>query len=496
MDANEQSPALRTALAARPAPREGLWLGLAMALAACLPAIVAAFPQMSDYPAHLARYHVMLDGGRSADLARWYGFAWKWSGNLGADLLIGPLAAVFGLEAAGRIIIGIIPVMTGLGILSVEWVLRRRIGPGALLAFAFIWSPTLLLGMLNFGLALALALFAFALWVRLESWRWRWAVMVPAALLVWLCHVSGWGVLGLAVFGYEWHRRKGLPAFLAPWPLILPLAPLLFGAGTKGVLSWGDHLLAYKSGIWLRAMRDRNHEIDVASLVLVAAVLLAALWRRRIDGRLGWPALIVLTGSLVMPRHIFGGDYADYRLISSGLLLACLAIDWPAIDRPAPRWALWLAPLLFAVRLSVTTQAWHADSRETERLLAALDQVPQGARVASAVAVDLGHWGFNTFEHIGGYAVVRRNALVNCNFALPSVHMLTLRPGTTAFTDPSQRIFTSRGRPVDLAAFAPARGMDYLWYVGRTEQARLPVGAKVIFRTPGSLLARLAKPGS
>ena len=46
------------------------WLAVVLALASCLPVIVARYPQMSDYPAHLARYAVMLDGGRSADLAR------------------------------------------------------------------------------------------------------------------------------------------------------------------------------------------------------------------------------------------------------------------------------------------------------------------------------------------------------------------------------------------------------------------------------------------
>ena len=46
------------------------------------------------------------DQGRSTDLARWYLFQWKWSGNLGVDLLIGPFAALFGgVEAGGRVIV-------------------------------------------------------------------------------------------------------------------------------------------------------------------------------------------------------------------------------------------------------------------------------------------------------------------------------------------------------------------------------------------------------
>ena len=42
--------------------------------------------------------------------------------------LIRPLAALFGLEAAGRLIVGLLPVLMGLSIMSVDWALRRRIG--------------------------------------------------------------------------------------------------------------------------------------------------------------------------------------------------------------------------------------------------------------------------------------------------------------------------------------------------------------------------------
>ncbi len=475
-------------LGGMPGAREGLWLGVALALIACLPVLIAIYPQMGDYPSHLARYHVMLADGQNPWLNRYYGFEWKWTGNLGVDLLIGPLARLIGLEAAGRLIIGLIPVLSGLAILTVEWTLRKRIGVGSLLGFVFIWSPSLLLGFLNFALSVACALFAFALWVRLAKWRWRWALFVPIGLVVWLCHVSGWGVLGLLVLGYEWQRSKSWRAVVAPWPLAMPILPMLFGAGTKGLFSYGAHVLIFKQAIWLKAMRDQSMQLDIMSLALIGVVLLIALGRRRIDGRLGWAALLLLIGSLAMPRQIVGGDYADYRLISTGLLVACLAIDWPL-----PRWALYLAPALFLGRLAVTSESWQTGSRETEQLLGALDHVPQGARIASVVTTDLSLWRFNPLEHIGSYAVVRRDALVNSNFAVPRVHMLTMRDGGRNFIDASQRITFLPGQPIDLSRYYPARQADYLWYVGPPEPTRLPPGAVLIWRSRHGLLARLAK---
>ena len=464
-----------------------MWAALALALLSCLPVLVARYPQMTDYPAHLARYHVMLEIGHNAALARYYAFDWWWSGNLGADLLIRPLTALVGLENAGRLIAGVIPPLTGLGIVAVEWALRRRIGVGTFLAFAFIWSPSMLLGFLNFTLSLSLALFAFAGWVLLQGKSWRPLVFLPAALLVWLCHVSGWGILGLMVFGYEWSRSKSLSAFLAPWPLTLPVLPLLFGSGTKGVVSYGAYVHIYKMAIWGKAMRDHIEWLDRGSLYLVGGAVLLALAFRRIDWRLGWGALIVCLGSLAMPRHIAGGDYADYRMISSELMLACMAIDWRV-----PRAVLLLAPALFLARLGVTTADWQRDSQAFAGMLPALDHVPHGARVASAVAVRRGGWAFDPFEHVGGYAVFRRDALSNMNFALPHVHMLRLREGGPGFADPSQRVFHNVGTPLDLSTFAPAAQADWLWYVGAAEPAKLPPGAVIVWRGQGSLLARLA----
>ena len=497
-------------MADRRSARFHWWPAIALALLSALPVIVAHYPQMSDYPAHLARYHVMIDAGmpacaRDPFLALYYGFRWAWTGNVGVDLLIGPLAALFGLEPAGRIITALIPPLTGLGLLAVEWALRRRVTAAAILAFAFIWSPMMLIGLLNFTLGQTLALWAFALWVVLAGRRWRWALFVLVGLVVWLCHLSAWVMLGALVLGYEWARRHGpgvaragdrWRAVLAPWPLLAPIVPMAMSAGgaagTNGAFTYGAYWWVYKQAIWLKAMRDSSFALDYLSLVVVGAVLLVAFVARRIDPRLGWAALILLAGAVVVPRHISGGDYADYRLVTSGLMVACLAVDWPAGVRA--RWAgMAAAAGLYLLRLAVTATAWHADSSQTARLLGALDHIPRGAVVASAVVVSPEAWPLDHFEHIGDYAVVRRDALTNGNFAVPHVHMLHLKTRGSDFADPSQRLLQRASQPVDLARFAPAQQADWLWYVGPAEPASLPAGATVVWRAPGALLARLAK---
>lgn len=472
---------------------EALWLGLLLSFLAALPALLAWTPQMTDYPSHLAGYKIMLDHGRDPFLTRYFTFEWEWTGNLGVELLMVPLSPLFGVERAGRIIVALIPFLTGLSIIAVAWTLRRRVAIGAILAFAMIWSPSLLMGFLNYSLSVALALFAFALWVRLDERPWlRQAAFIPIGFVVWLCHVSGWGVLGVMVFGYEWSKRRnwldGRPYF-KPWPLIFPLLPMLMGMGANSKVSYGADVFDYKWGILYKAMRSQDYLLDMASVSVVALAIFAALVTKRIDGRLGWAALILLLLTLAVPRQIFGGDYADYRLSTTALLVACLAINWPA-----PRWGLALAALLFAVRLSVTSVVWYQDAQTSRQMMGALDYVPEGARVATAVAIPRRQWPFGPFEHFGSYAVVRRNAMENSNFALPDVHMLAMREKAYRFADPTQRILYAPNQRVDLRKFRPAIHAEYLWFIGKVKPVALPDGARILYSTPDSFLARLATP--
>ena len=473
-----------------------LALGALMALLAMLPVLVAHYPQMSDYPAHLARWHVMLNIGQSADLARYYRFTWEWTPNLGTDLLIRPLAAVLGLEAAGRAMVAIIPALLGLSFLATDMALNRRIGPGAFLALVTVWSPSLLLGFLNFSLAEALAFFAFALWIWTAGKRWRAALFLLIAPVVWLCHLSGWGILGVLVFGYEWSMRKGTSvkglfrAVLATWPLWPPAALLLFfGAGASGAMNYGSGVVMDKLSNWIMGLRDQIAMLDRLTIALLMAVPLIARGRGMIDGRLGWAAVMLVILTFVMPRHLGGGDFADYRLVPVALAAACLAVRMPT--RP---FIMALAALPFLIRLGVTTAAWDRDSRQTAVMLGALDHIPQGAVVAGAWPYHELNWQQPPFSHVFAYATVRRDALTNAHFAVPGLHMLQLAQPDPGFVDPEQRITIADGVRPDLSQFAPAHRAQYLWYIGDQEPLHLPAGAAIIYRTDHSLLARLANP--
>jgi hypothetical protein len=106
-------------------------LGALLALLAALPIVVARYPAMVDYPAHLARWHVMLDLAHAPDLQRDYRFTWAWVPNLGGDILIRPLAAIFGLETGGRVLLAFAAMLLASGFVASELALRGASGRAA-----------------------------------------------------------------------------------------------------------------------------------------------------------------------------------------------------------------------------------------------------------------------------------------------------------------------------------------------------------------------------
>lgn len=465
-----------------------------LAAALLLPVLVTPYLPLGDYPAHLARFYVMLNLEQNPVLQRYYTFKWMWNGNLGTDLLAIPLGNAFGIERAGRIIVFLIAGLSAAGIFAVIHALGRRMSAGPIIALSFVWSATLLYGFLNFNLALALAMLTFAAWIALEQRRWRWAIMIPASCIVWLSHVAGWGTLGLIVAAYEFQKRRSLRDVFAVWSLAFPAVFILLFRSDGPPPDYGlkdgypIDVILYKMSMWALAMRDQWKPLDILSIFVIGLFVRHGIGRKLVDWRLGAPAIVLAISSIVIPRHLFGGDLADYRMVPPAFMLAAMAIEWPATRR-----SVRLATAFVALRLLFMAIGWQRVSADLTHDLAVVDQLPRGAYVATAVVDREFYWGYNPYEHTCGYLVVRRDALTNCNFALPGVHMLGLAKLDAKFVDPHHHLKVPWGYKRDLRRYRPARVADYLWLVNPQLVARYPDGAKVIWRGRHSLLLRLAK---
>jgi hypothetical protein len=470
-----------------------------MALVALVPLLRPEIAPLVDLPGHLGRYRVQLAIGDNPWLNHWYDFHWSLIGNLGIDLLIMPLAPVFGLELAVKLIVIAIPVLTVTGLLWIAREVHGRIPATALFALPLAYSYPFQFGFVNFALSMALALNLFAWWLRLARQgrlTFRAIVFVPVSCALWVCHTFGWGVLGVLAFSAEMIRqhdiRKDRPEnhqgsrhWLESWvraglgclPLALPLALMVFWRSGDHVTGRTTDWFNWKAKIeWaIMVLRDRWMAWDLASVTVIYLILFKGMRDDRIEysRNLSLSALFLFAVYIVLPRIVFGSAYADMRLVPFVFAIALIAL------RPrrglSSRQAGTVAAIglaFFGARLGGTTASYWLYDRSYDRALAALDHLPSRARVVSFVGrhcVD--DWAYTRLEHLPGILLERRLAYTNDQWSMAGAQTLTTRYfAAQGFAhDPSQVVTDKRcrgewWRPLSMALERFPRGaFDYVW---------------------------------
>ena len=376
---------------------------VAIVLASMMPLLWPTIPPLVDLPGHMGRYRVQLDHGAHSWLADWYDFRWALIGNLGIDLLVEPLAPIFGLELAVKLIVMTIPALIVSGLLWISREVHGRIPATALFALPLAYSYPFQFGFVNFALSMALALNLFALWLRmarLGRLKLRAALFVPLSCALWVCHTFGWGVLGVLAFSGEMIRqhdlRKDGPGvqgggghWLESWiraglgclPLALPFVLMV---------AWrsGDHVTGqtadwfnwrWKMNWATMILRDRWMAFDIASLTVLFVILFKGVRDTRIEysRNLTLSALFLLAVYLLLPRIVFGSAYADMRLAPFVLGIGLIAIRGKGgLSMRGASIIAALGLVFFGVRLAGTTVSYGLYARDYARAFSALDHVP------------------------------------------------------------------------------------------------------------------------
>ncbi|MEO6582351.1 MAG: hypothetical protein ABIN68_06040 [Sphingomicrobium sp.] len=486
-----------------------------LVLISAVPLLYPSIPPLVDLLGHMGRYRVQLDLASSPWLAQYYGFRWAAIGNLGVDILVIPMAKIFGLELAVKLIVLTIPPMTVAGFLWVAREVHGRIPPTALFALSFAYSHPFMFGFVNFALSIALAFLAFGLWLRLGRLgrlRLRAILFVPISLIVFFTHTFGWGVLGLLCFSGEAVRqhdsgkgwfRSGRNAALHASVMALPL---LF------MLTWRSSITGGKTGHWfdfylkwnffVASLRDRWKWFDVGALNVTILLMVEALRQRPLtfSRNLVFSALVLFIGFLLLPYLVFSSAYADMRMIPYVIAVLLLAIRFRGDTlRPRADVIAVVGLLFFCVRIAGTTISLQTASRDQADTLRALDHVPMGARVLSLVGDDCcNNWRLPRNAHLGAMTIVRRHGFTNDQWVTTGVNLLEVRYREAGpfKADPSQ-IIRNRGCPgsrsIDTALKALPRGkFDYLWLVDtQAFDPRLLSGMPLVWSSRGSSLYRV-----
>jgi len=427
----------------------GLWV--VIALATTIPFFVANIPPLTDLPNHTARYYVFLNIDRSPFLQANYEVHWRLIGNLGTDIIVRVIGPMLGAELATRIAVGIIPPLTVAGIYSVSRALNGKVTPSALLAVPLVYNWPFYTGFSNFTLSGAMALLVLAFWVRLRDLGFlaRILIFTPLSFATWVAHTAGWGLLGLAVFGFELARayqlrglnlRSLLGAALSTFPFALMiLFTLLWRSGTSmgvGALFASD-ILSSKFASLASIFREEYVLWDVACTVLFFALIIAMYLAggKRVVATAGVIAILYALAFAICPEILFGSSFADRRLLPFAAMFVPLSVGVAdqVLANEQRRRILSLVAIgamaLFAARLAVTTTVWEKSDRSLDEHLVLLQQIPRQSRVFGLVVnpCDKSWSRAGRPDSLQQFALIRRESVINGFFQASGLNQVHVR---------------------------------------------------------------------
>lgn len=477
---------------------EERWFFVAIGLLSAIPLLLPETPPLVDVPGHIGRYRVQLELLTSPTLQRFFDFDWRIVGNLGVDLLVIPLAPIMGLEPAVKLIVLTIPVLTTAGIFWTANEVHGRVPPTTLFAVPFAYGFSFNFGFINFALSMALALLALPLWLclgRLGRTRLRIPLFVALSCILWIVHVFGWAVLCLTIWSVELVRNRdsGLSwmnsiirgTAAAATVLALPLLLMLvWRGGAPNDLSHYSFNIFERARSLTAALRDRWLFWDTLGVGLALVLIGAALFNNRLEfsRKLALPAALLAVIWLLLPHKLFGSVFADTRLAPYILILTIVAIRFAASPEPVVvRRVATLGLLFVLLRLGGTTLSFAMADREMKARLAALDHIPNGARVLSLVGDSCAsEWPMPRHWHVGSFVIMRRRGFSNDEWQVPGAQLLKVvyQDAGKFAADPTEVVYPAEcltdvpprlrglGHTAEQAiAEFPRSAFDYVWVV-------------------------------
>jgi hypothetical protein len=410
-----------------------------------VPVFSTVLPPLLDYPNHLARMHLLAEGGDA-----FYSVQWAVLPNLAEDLIVPPLARVIPLDLAAKLFLILIFALIAGGVIWLNRIATAGWRLWPLLGFLFLYNRILLWGFVNYLFGLGVAFGGIALWLTLERRCW-WLRVFSSLLVALACffsHIAAFGVYALAIIGVEILpvatelRTRQWPALGRRIAIVVVqfVAPAVLWFGLRHDAP--SSTVSY-AGFWRKAdllfsvFDNYNRAFDIFCFALFLALIGWLIWTRRLGlaPRLAAAAGIVFAAYLVLPSQIHGGSGADHRL-PTAFFLQLVAASAP--NFPSARFAKAvgvIAALVLVARLGMIERVWRDADRVYSADLAAIDALPQGSKIAIAHPADLFHVVPIPEVHLALLAIPRRAAFVPTLFAIAGQQPVALKPAFAALAD-------------------------------------------------------------
>jgi hypothetical protein len=381
------------------------------------------------------------------------------------------------------------------GTIVLHYSLHKRWSWWPLLCFFFMFNSILLWGFLNYLFGLGLALLLFAAWIanRHRSYRLTVPLFSACAALIFFSHLFAFGIYSLLLFGYEvsqWWRQPsnketltepawGKAALSLLLPFLLLLASPTFRPrldelplamkGSAAVSSVTFVPFSTKIEAMKGIIRTDHQLLDrlTVGLLFVTVVTGLVARRLRICPSMVFPAILLGMAVLAMPSTIGAMSMVEVRTPIAWLLVAVTASDWRG---SRGRWSRVLPAVLivlFLVRIGYVTQQWKEADGHYRQFLQALEQLPEGARLFSAIKLGSTNPGdisdsrrpeLVPMANLSCWAVILKSAFVSNIFSAPSQQPIELTPAYRAM--PAMEEFISQRKPIPWDAIG--KQYDYL----------------------------------
>jgi hypothetical protein len=401
----------------------------------CVPLFSSVLPPLVDYPNHLARMHLLAEGGN-----QYYAVHWAPLPNLAADALIPLLARAMPLMLAGKVFLVLIFALIAGGVVWLNRIVSGGWRLWPMLVFLFLYNRIFLWGFINDLFGLGIALCGLSLWLQLEMrpTAWRIVVSCVVALACFFSHLVAFGVYALAIAGVElapgwreWRGRQWLPLAgrigVAAAQFVIPAAIFLvwWEPGAGGAVSYAG--FARKFDLLFSVFDNYSRPFDVTCFVLMALALamLAATRRLGLAPRMAGALALAFVAYLLLPSQLLSGTGADHRL-PLALFLLLIAGSAPRLGRREAVVAASAAAVMLAVRLGVIESVWLRADKAYAADFAVLDRLPEGAKLAVAYPAGEENAQAIPLLHLPTLAAARREAFVPTVFAQPAQQPLVL----------------------------------------------------------------------
>jgi hypothetical protein len=403
-----------------------------------VPLFSTVLPPLFDYPNHLARMHLLSEGGNL-----FYAVHWEPLPNLAQDLIVPPLARLMRLDIASKLfLVAIFGLITG----GTIWLNRVATGTWRmwpLLAFLLLYNRIFLWGFLNYLFGIGVALGGTALWLALEREPWWLRTLASSlvALACYLSHIAAFGFYALVIIGIElspgWgelraRRWMALGRRIAIAGTQFAIPAVLFFAYWHPAAATGVSYGAFwrKADLLFSVFDNYDRAFDIVCLALFLGLIgwLAATRRLQLAPRLDGAAGLVFAAYLFLPSRIYGGAGADHRMPVAMFLLLIAMTEAKFPNRRTSTAIGAAAAGLLVARITVIEYVWLRADHVYSADLAGIDMLPRGAKLAVAYPAGAVNFVPVPEVHLAVLAVARREAFVPTLFAYEGQQPIALEP--------------------------------------------------------------------